>query len=174
MEVHGDWIILAEKVCERGRPSLFSPLKRGRAAKRQGVALVSIVQAVFPMKDEKWGIRNIRSRETFRKKLRKSATAAEAVLWKHLQRRQISGKRFRRQHSFGRYIVDFYCPESRLIVELDGAAHYSITIDEYEAERTKYLEGLGLRVIRFENRELLDNLEAVLERIRQNLDQPEK
>jgi very-short-patch-repair endonuclease len=153
---------------------LLSPLKRGTAAKRQGVALASIVQCAFPMKDEKWGIRNIRSKETFRKKLRKSATAAEAVLWKHLQRRQILGKKFRRQHSIGRYIVDFYCPESRLIIELDGAAHYSITIDEYEAKRTKYLEGLGLKIIRFENRELQENMEGVLETIRQNLEQPEK
>src|SRR5262249_11761454 len=67
----------------------------------------------------------------------------------------------------GRYIVDFYCPEARLVIELDGESHFSITVDEYEADRTKYLQQEGLRVIRFENKELYDNLEGVLETIKQ-------
>src|SRR5262245_29777228 len=120
------------------------------------------------MSDEKWGIRNSRSKKAFRKELRNFSTPAEAVLWKSLQRRQLFGKKFRRQHSFGRYIVDFYCPECRLIVELDGESHNSITIDDYEAERTRFLEGLGLKVIGFENQELLENLEGVLEMIGQH------
>ena len=133
------------------------------------VALASIVLYASFVSDAKWGIRNTRSKKTFRKELRKSATAAEAVLWKHLQRRQLLGKKFRRQHSIGRYIVDFYCPESRVIVELDGAGHYSITMENYEVERTKYLEGLGLKIVRFENKDLLENLEEVLETIKENL-----
>jgi very-short-patch-repair endonuclease len=115
------------------------------------------------------GIHNIISKKKFRRDLRNSLTAAEAVLWKSLRGSKLLGKKFRRQSSFGRYIVDFYCAECRLVVELDGSRHFSSTIDEYEIERTRYLEGLGLRVIRFENRELYEDIEAVLDRIRQSL-----
>jgi len=96
-------------------------------------------------------------------------TAAEAVLWQNLKGRQLLGKKFRRQIGIGRYIVDFYCPEAGLVIELDGDRHFSITIDEYEARRTKYLEEEGLRIIRFENKELYDNLEGVLETIKEAL-----
>jgi very-short-patch-repair endonuclease len=113
------------------------------------------------------GTYHTRSNKKFRKLLRNSLTAAEAVLWNSLKGRQLVGKKFRRQASIGRYIVDFYCPECRLVIELDGARHFSITIDEYEAERTRYLEAEGLKVIRFENRELYENLEGVLETIKQ-------
>ena len=96
-------------------------------------------------------------------------TAAECVLWQSLKGRQLLGKKFRRQISIGRYIVDFYCPEARLVIELDGESHFSITMDEYEAARTKYLEQEGLKVIRFENKELYDHFEGMLETIKQAL-----
>ena len=115
------------------------------------------------------GTYNIRARQTLRKKLRNSATSAEAVLWTHLRQRQLLGKKFRRQESIGRYIVDFYCPECRVVVELDGSPHSSFTMVEYEAERTRYLEGRGLKVIRFENRIVFENIESVLETIRDAL-----
>ena len=89
----------------------------------------------------------------------------------HLKGRQCDGKKFRRQESIGRYIVDFYCPESRVIVELDGARHFSTTVDEYETTRTAFLESLGLKVIRFENRDVFENIEGVLERIQNALKQ---
>jgi very-short-patch-repair endonuclease len=108
---------------------------------------------------------NLPAKKRFRKELRKSMTAAEAVLWKSLKCRQILGRRFRRQVSIGRYIVDFYCPECGLVIELDGDAHFSMTRDEYEMERTRYLEEQGLKVIRFENNEVYE-IEAVLERIK--------
>ena len=98
-----------------------------------------------------------------------SGTAAEAMLWKHLQRRQILGKKFRRQEGIGPYIVDFYCPECRVIVELDGAPHFEADKQEYDAERTNYLEELGMKVIRFENRALYEDTEWVLETIKQEL-----
>src|SRR2546426_5281152 len=110
------------------------------------------------MGDEKWGIRNTRSKKTFRKELRNSLTPAEAVLWKSLQRRQLLGKKFRRQVSIGRYIVDFYCPECGLIVELDGQGHYSAIGPDYDVERTGYLKNQGLKVIRFENKNVRDNI----------------
>jgi very-short-patch-repair endonuclease len=115
------------------------------------------------------GIYNTRSNKNFRKQLRNSLTAAEAVLWQNLRGRQLLGKKFRRQVSIGRYIVDFYCPEAGLVIELDGDRHFSITIDEYEAQRTKYLEEESLRIIRFENKELYQNLEGVLEAIKEVL-----
>ena len=91
---------------------------------------------------------------------------AEAVLWKQLKHSQLDGKKFRRQHGLGPYIVDFYCPECRVIVELDGAAHDGEEAAKHDAQRTKYLESLGLRVIRFENRLVFSDLEFVLEAIR--------
>ena len=104
-----------------------------------------------------------------RHELRNSATVAEAMLWKHLQGRKNYSRKFRRQHSIGPYIVDFYCPDCRLVVELDGQPHYEVSAGIYEAERTKYLERLGLKIVRFENRLIYEALEAVLETIRQEL-----
>jgi very-short-patch-repair endonuclease len=104
-----------------------------------------------------------------RKELRNSLTAAEAVLWKNLQDCRLVGKKFRRQESIGPYIADFYCPESRLIVELDGAGHNSVSGAEHDAKRTEYLRQRGLRVIRFENKAVFDDLKWVLEVIRKNL-----
>jgi very-short-patch-repair endonuclease len=114
-------------------------------------------------------IHNRKSKKEQRQKLRKSGTVVEAVLWKSLQRRQIDGKKFSRQHSIGPYIVDFYCAECHLIVELDGQRHFEFIADEYEGERTRYLEQEGLRIIRFENRLIFEALESVLEAIRQEL-----
>ena len=112
------------------------------------------------------GIHNILSKKKFRKQLRNSLTVAEAVLWKFLQRRQLEGKRFRRQSSKGRYIVDFYCPECRLAVELDGAPHFTDRGGEHDAERTAYLQACGVRVMRFENKVIREDIENVLELIR--------
>src|SRR5262245_5349246 len=121
------------------------------------------------MSPRRSGTYNTRSQKNFRKQLRNSLTAAEALLWQNLKGRQLLGRKFRRQISVGRYIVDFYCPEAGLVIELDGERHFSITIDEYEAQRTKYLEQEGLRVIRFENKELYENLEGILEKIKETL-----
>jgi len=121
------------------------------------------------MSPRRSGTYNTRSSKKFRKELRNSLTAAEAVLWLNLKGRQLRAKKFRRQVSIGRYIVDFYCPDCRLVIELDGERHFSLMMDEYEAQRTKYLAGQGLRVIRFENQELYENLEGVLEAIREAL-----
>jgi len=122
------------------------------------------------MSKRRSGTYNTLSKKQFRKDLRNSSTAAEAVLWLNLKGRQLLGKKFRRQVSIGRYIVDFYCPECGLVIELDGAAHFSITIDPYEAERTKYLESEGIRVLRFENSELYEDLEGVVETIKSALE----
>ena len=105
-----------------------------------------------------------------RKELRSQAIAPEAVLWTFLQKRQLLGKKFRRQQSIGPYVVDFYCRECRVIVELDGQRHYEPLAEEYESERTRYLEQeFGMKIVRFENKVLYENPEAVLETIKEAL-----
>ncbi|MFZ2906564.1 MAG: DUF559 domain-containing protein, partial [Cyclobacteriaceae bacterium] len=101
-----------------------------------------------------------------RKDLRNNATAAEATLWRFLQHSQLDGRKFRRQHSIGSYIVDFYCPSEKLVIELDGDTHFHSAGYELDSRRTRYLESLNLRVIRFENDEIFKATEAVLEKIK--------
>jgi very-short-patch-repair endonuclease len=111
---------------------------------------------------------NSPGRKTLRRKLRASATPAEAVLWRSLQRRQLDGRKFRRQHGIGLYVVDFCCPEERLVVELDGSVHDDPVRHDYDAERQRFLESLGYLVIRFDNRQVLQQTGLVLEAVRQS------
>jgi very-short-patch-repair endonuclease len=106
-----------------------------------------------------------------RRKLRHALTPAEARLWLSLQRRQLDCK-FRRQHSVGPFILDFYCPHKRLAIELDGAAHDSDAATRYDERRSRYLEQIGVRVIRFLNDDVMQNLEGVLKVIRDELTTP--
>mgnify|MGYP000162105747 CR=1 FL=1 len=110
-------------------------------------------------------IHNHKYLEERRKKLRKNLTPAEATLWKHLQRKQLTGRKFRRQHSIQNYIVDFYCAPEKLIIELDGAIHLDFAQQNYDYERTQALEHLGFKVIRFENKLIFENITNVLEEI---------
>lgn len=113
-------------------------------------------------------MKNIHNRkylEERRKELRKNLTPSEATLWKSLQRKQLYGRKFRRQHSIENFIVDFYCPSEKLIIELDGAYHLNFAQQNYDTERTKRLEALGFKVIRFENKLVFENLPWVLEEI---------
>lgn len=105
---------------------------------------------------------NLPALKRYRKELRNQGTPAEARLWTYLKRRQLHGWKFRRQHSVGRYILDFYCPEAQLAVELDGAVHDDPARAAYDAERERHLAGLGIRVLRFENRCVFEQPEAVL------------
>ena len=102
-----------------------------------------------------------------RRNLRAQLTPAEARLWKHLQGGQLQGRKFRRQHSIGPYIMDFYCPGERLVIELDGAAHDSETAVHKDETRTAYLQKMAIQVMRFENRQVMENLEGVLAMIRE-------
>lgn len=87
------------------------------------------------------------------------------ILWSRLRQRQCGGFKFVRQFGVGYYVLDFYCPEKRLAIELDGAQHAEVENQEYDQERTKRLEALNIRVIRFWNSEINHNLEGVLELI---------
>ena len=114
-------------------------------------------------------VHNLPAVKLLRRQLRSSLTPAEASLWKGLQRSQLAGKKFRRQHSVGPYILDFYCPECRLAVELDGQGHFNSVASEYDLRRAQYLQSLNIRVLRLENRAVFDNPAGVLHRIKQNL-----
>ena len=107
-------------------------------------------------------IHNNTSLRMIRKKLRNKATVAESTLWKYLKNSQLKGTKFRRQHSIGDYIVDFYCPSARLAIELDGAVHTYDIINERDRNKTIFLEKMNIRLLRFENMLVFSNLEAVL------------
>ena len=109
---------------------------------------------------------NRKALKQFRKELRTNLTPAEAVLWTSLQRKQLEGRKFRRQHSIGNYIVDFYCPSEKLAIELDGAEHFTPEGSDADEARDLYLSNLGIKVLRYENRDIYNNLEAVLEDIK--------
>ena len=94
--------------------------------------------------------------------MRKHLSKAEAVMWKNLSRRQLRGYKFRRQYSIDRYIIDFYCPELKLALEIDGDTHYRNDKREYDIEREHYIESFGVRFLRFTNNEVLHDLHGVL------------
>jgi very-short-patch-repair endonuclease len=99
------------------------------------------------------------------KKLRTNTTSHERILWRALRELPVKGTHFRRQAPIGRYVVDFFCPASRLIVELDGGHHNEDDVAKRDHERQRWLESEGYRVIRFWNSEITADLTAVLERI---------
>jgi len=88
----------------------------------------------------------------FRKKLRNNLTPAEALLWKALKGKQLEGRKFRRQHSIGNYIVDFYCPTEKLAIELDGQPHFTLEGEIKDRRKTKFLNSVGIHVLHFENK----------------------
>ena len=100
-----------------------------------------------------------------RKALRLNGTSAEAVMWTQIKGRKINGRKWRRQFSVGPFIVDFYCPELKLAIELDGAPHYATGGYEADELRTNYLREHGIRIIRFENKDIWTSLEGVIETI---------
>ncbi len=107
-----------------------------------------------------WGLRD-RAR-----RLRKRQTGAERALWRRLRGKRLGGLKFRRQHVVGRFIVDFYCHECRLAVELDGSQHGEAEARRRDAARTAFLESRGVAVVRYSNLRALQETETVLEDIR--------
>jgi very-short-patch-repair endonuclease len=100
-----------------------------------------------------------------RRHLRKNTTDAERSLWSILRSGGIGGLKFFRQYSVGPYILDFYCPEQRLAVEVDGRQHADVRGQKHDAHRDKYRRDLNIRVIRFWNNDVLQNIEGVGQRI---------
>ena len=99
------------------------------------------------------------------RELRRAATPAEQKLWRQLRNRQLHGLKFRRQAALGPFIADFYCHECQLVIELDGQHHAEPEQQRYDAARSEWLESQGLRVVRFSNREVEENLAGVLDSI---------
>lgn len=107
-------------------------------------------------------IHNYKVLKDKRRALRKNQTPAEAQLWKYLRVRQLQGRKFRRQHSIMYFIVDFYCPQEQLIIELDGEYHNDILQKAYDVKRTCLLQKHGFKVIRIKNQDVFNSIEMVL------------
>ncbi|MEW6418256.1 MAG: endonuclease domain-containing protein, partial [Nitrospirota bacterium] len=90
---------------------------------------------------------------------------AEILLWSKLRGKQLKGFQFYRQKIIDNYIVDFYCPKSKLVIEADGGQHYSAEGREKDKKRDNYMIRAGITVLRFSDREVLGQIEAVLEKI---------
>jgi very-short-patch-repair endonuclease len=113
-------------------------------------------------KRSKTDIHTLPELRTFRTELRKHLTPAEARFWTIVKNSQLDGRKFRRQHSVGRYILDFYCPSERLGIELDGKVHFHDAAREYDYERKLFLEYFGIKVIRFENKLVFEEEEFLI------------
>jgi very-short-patch-repair endonuclease len=98
------------------------------------------------------------------RKLRRPMTPMEKLLWARLRDRRLEGFRFRRQHPSGPYIADFYCASAQLVIEIDGDSH--ATQEQYDQTRTRWFQENGYRVVRFTNRDVVGNLDSVMEAIR--------
>ena len=103
--------------------------------------------------------------KAYSRSLRRNMTDAEKLLWERIRRRQLKGYHFYRQKIAGNYIVDFYYPKAKLVIELDGGQHYSPEGKEKDRVRDGYMEDIGLRVLRFSDREVFEDTKGVLERI---------
>lgn len=101
----------------------------------------------------------------FGKELRQQSTEAEKLLWTELRNKKINGLKFRRQHPIDKFIVDFYCHEKKLAIELDGGVHDKKVNKEYDEARTAMLAGLNVIVLRFKNEDVINNMKDVLEKI---------
>jgi very-short-patch-repair endonuclease len=113
-------------------------------------------------------LNNYRHLKTKRKSLRNRSTFAEVILWRILKAKGL-GTKFRRQHSIGNYILDFYCPSHDLAIELDGADHFTEAGLRYDALRDAYLNSLGITVLRIENDLVIKRTDHVIELIEQHL-----
>ncbi len=111
---------------------------------------------------------NKRSLKEERQYLRNNATGVEQLLWSNLKGRKLEGRKFRRQHSYGNYILDFYCPCERLAVELDGSHHFTAEGKENDSIRDRFLKENDIKVLRFSNSEVEKKMDEVLERIKDN------
>jgi very-short-patch-repair endonuclease len=126
---------------------------------------------IFLSRWEKINVRAMRIRQA--RYLRKNATAAEKRLWSRLKNRQTAGLKFRRQHPIANRVVDFFCAEARLAIELDGSGHGRHSRAEADLDRELELHEKGIRVLRFRNRDVFENLSSVLNAIIYAVD-PEK
>ncbi|MEL6938272.1 MAG: endonuclease domain-containing protein [Cyanobacteria bacterium J06598_1] len=104
-----------------------------------------------------------------RQYLRAQAPQAEKLLWNRLRRRQIAGVKFRRQYSVERFVLDFYAPQRKLAIEIDGPTHMSAAAKDYDKYRQSFIERLDIQFLRFTNQEIYQNIEGVVLTIHQQI-----
>lgn len=104
--------------------------------------------------------------KSFRKDLRSNLTPAEAKLWSYLQSSKLENRKFRRQHSIENYILDFYCPSEKIAIELDGDTHNTLAQREADKTRDQFLNSIGIKVLRFENKMVFENSNSILNAIK--------
>ncbi|NUJ97378.1 endonuclease domain-containing protein [Candidatus Gracilibacteria bacterium] len=115
-------------------------------------------------------LQNIPALKQTRKVLRKNQTKPEEIFWNKVRNKQFLGWKFRRQHSIGRYIMDFYCKELNLCIEIDGDNHFENEQKEYDEIRTEFLKTAGIKVCRFTNKEIMENSDGVLATLEEIID----
>jgi very-short-patch-repair endonuclease len=108
---------------------------------------------------------NRSSEKDNRRQLRHSMPKAEVLLWQRLRGRQLLGCKFRRQYSVGPYVLDFYCSELRLGIELDGDSHFQPGALEYDQKRDQFVATFGIRILHFLNTDVYENIDGILESI---------
>ncbi len=113
------------------------------------------------MNQEPEKVFNQKEQKSIRQSLRNSVSTIEKILWSKIRNQQL-GVKFRRQHGIGKYIVDFYCPDFQLVIELDGDSHYQEGAQEYDYVRDEFMRAAGLRILRFTNIEVMNNLDEVV------------
>ncbi len=104
-----------------------------------------------------------------RRALRKNMPQAEVMLWSKLRGKNVKGYKFRRQYSVGTYIVDFYCAELKLAIEIDGESHFIAGSEDHDRKRQAFIESAGIRFLRFTNTDVYERLDGVLEAIMDRL-----
>ncbi len=114
---------------------------------------------------------NTKNQTIRRKTLRKNMTKAETLLWIEIKSKKINDCKFRRQFGIGVYIIDYYSPEIKLAIEIDGATHYKDDEIEYDRKRQSDIENLGVTFLRFTNEEVYENMSFVVEKIRLKIDE---
>ncbi len=158
--------ILKEGICKgliSPAASLSTPLINKRGTLRLQFYFIFLHYA--DLMDNKY-VHNNSVLKDRRKELRKNATPQEKFLWFHLKSKKL-GVKFLRQHSIGPYIADFYCPQNKLIIEIDGSQHTEN--QEYDYERNRYLEAQGYIILRFWNNEVSSNVLNVLVKVKESL-----
>ncbi len=108
---------------------------------------------------------NSKNQIPVRRELRKNQTETEKIIWDKLRNRRFLNLKFRRQYGIGNYIADFYCSSLKLVVELDGGQHFTEEGLEYDKIREEFMKSLGIKTLRFNNNEVLNNIEEVLIKI---------
>lgn len=115
---------------------------------------------------------NRKSQKSTRQNLRDRPTRSEKIIWRYLRGSSLGGYKFRRQQGIGPYVVDFYCPEAGLVLEIDGDSHYQSGAAKRDRARQKFIEKMGIRVVRFTDNDVRDSLDEVLAIVLKNCAPP--